>query len=48
MQIFACHAVGGIVGNLLTAIFAQASVSRFDGFTDISGGCGGELFCMQN
>lgn len=38
MQIFASHAIGGIVGNLLTAIFAQASVAHFDGTTNIPGG----------
>ncbi|KAJ4001849.1 ammonium transporter [Lentinula boryana] len=35
---FASHAIGGIVGNILTAIFAQASVAGFDGFTVIPGG----------
>ncbi|KAF6759403.1 ammonium transporter [Ephemerocybe angulata] len=38
LDIFASHAVGGIVGNLLTALFAQHSVAGFDGFTDIPGG----------
>jgi Amt family ammonium transporter len=37
-QVFASHAVGGIVGNLLTALFAQASVAKYDGFTLIAGG----------
>ncbi|KAJ2922702.1 hypothetical protein H1R20_g14395, partial [Candolleomyces eurysporus] len=37
-QIFATHGVGGIVGNLLTALFAQASVAGFDGIADIPGG----------
>lgn len=37
-QIFASHAIGGIVGNILTALFAQASVAGFDGFTVIPGG----------
>jgi len=37
-QIFAIHGVGGIIGNILTGIFAQASVARFDGFTIIRGG----------
>jgi len=38
LQIFACHGVGGIVGNLMTALFAQASVAAFDGFSVIDGG----------
>ncbi|KAF8159921.1 ammonium transporter [Crassisporium funariophilum] len=38
LDIFASHAVGGVVGNLLTAIFAQKSVAGFDGFTVIPGG----------
>jgi Amt family ammonium transporter len=38
LDIFASHAVGGIVGNLLTALFAQASVAGFDGFSEIPGG----------
>ena len=38
MQIFASHAVGGIVGNILTAFFAQASVAGADGVTVIAGG----------
>ncbi|PPQ82344.1 hypothetical protein CVT24_002315 [Panaeolus cyanescens] len=37
-DIFATHGVGGIVGNLLTALFAQASVAGFDGVTEILGG----------
>ncbi|THU82661.1 ammonium transporter [Dendrothele bispora CBS 962.96] len=38
LDVFASHAIGGIVGNILTALFAQASVAHFDGFTDIPGG----------
>ncbi|KAF7320073.1 Ammonium transporter [Mycena kentingensis (nom. inval.)] len=38
LDVFASHAVGGVVGNLLTAIFAQAKIARYDGFTDIPGG----------
>lgn len=34
---FASHAVGGVVGNLLTGLFAQASVAGADG-TIIDGG----------
>jgi ammonia channel protein AmtB len=37
-QIFASHAIGGIVGNICTAIFAQARVAAYDGFTVIPGG----------
>lgn len=29
--------MGGIIGNILTAIFAQANIAHYDG-TDISGG----------
>jgi len=38
LDVFASHAIGGIVGNILTALFAQASVAAFDGFTVIPGG----------
>jgi Amt family ammonium transporter len=38
LDIFAAHAIGGIVGNLLTGLFAQRSVAGFDGITDIPGG----------
>ncbi|KAF8885347.1 ammonium transporter [Infundibulicybe gibba] len=38
LDIFASHGVGGIIGNILTALFAQASVAGFDGFTEIKGG----------
>lgn len=38
LDIFATHGIGGIAGNLLTGIFAQASVAGFDGFTEIPGG----------
>jgi Amt family ammonium transporter len=38
LDIFASHAVGGIVGNLLTGIFAQSNVAALDGFTVIPGG----------
>jgi len=37
LDIFATHGVGGMVGNLLTGLFAQASVAGFDG-TVIPGG----------
>ncbi|PBL02719.1 ammonium transporter [Armillaria gallica] len=38
LDVFASHGIGGVVGNLLTALFAQASVAHFDGFTVIAGG----------
>jgi ammonium transporter, Amt family len=38
VQIFASHAIGGLVGNILTGFFAQASVAAFDGRTRIKGG----------
>lgn len=38
LDIFAVHTIGGIVGNVLTGIFAQASVAGFDGTTNIPGG----------
>jgi len=38
LDIFATHGVGGIVGNLLTAIFADSRVAGFDGTTVIPGG----------
>jgi len=38
LDIFAGHAIGGLVGNILTGVFAQASVAGFDGKTHIQGG----------
>lgn len=38
LDIFAVHAVGGFVGNILTAIFADRSVAALDGVTSIPGG----------
>lgn len=38
LDVFAVHAVGGIVGNMLTALFASKSVAALDGITVISGG----------
>lgn len=38
LDIFASHAIGGLVGNVLTGFFAQSSVAGFDGFTKIPGG----------
>jgi len=38
LDIFASHAVGGLVGNLLTGLFTQSSVAGFDGSLPIPGG----------
>jgi Amt family ammonium transporter len=38
LDIFASHAIGGVVGNIMTALFAQSSVAGFDGITVIPGG----------
>jgi ammonium transporter, Amt family len=37
LDIFASHAVGGVVGNILTGFFAQSSIAALDG-TVIAGG----------
>ncbi|CAO3569095.1 unnamed protein product [Mortierella alpina] len=37
-DVFAVHGVGGIVGNLLTGVFAQQWVAALDGVTVIKGG----------
>jgi Amt family ammonium transporter len=31
LQIFASHGIGGIVGNILTALFAQKAIAAYDG-----------------
>ncbi|KAG2098922.1 ammonium transporter AmtB-like domain-containing protein [Suillus discolor] len=38
LDIFASHAIGGIVGNVLTGLFAQASIASADGVVTIPGG----------
>jgi len=38
LDIFATHGIGGMVGNVLTALFADSRVAGFDGFTEIPGG----------
>ncbi|KAN0086300.1 Ammonium transporter AmtB-like domain containing protein [Tylopilus felleus] len=38
LDIFASHAIGGIVGNLLTGLFAQTSIAGADGSAPIPGG----------
>ncbi|KAI0139466.1 ammonium transporter [Hypoxylon sp. NC0597] len=38
LDIFAVHGIGGIIGNLLTGIFAADYIAALDGFTSIPGG----------
>lgn len=38
LDIFAEHAVGGLIGNILTAFFAADYIAHLDGFSVISGG----------
>ncbi|KAJ4296540.1 ammonium transporter Amt1 [Kalmusia sp. IMI 367209] len=38
LDIFAVHAVGGFVGNILTAFFAADYIAHLDGYTAIAGG----------
>ncbi|KAL7624987.1 ammonium transporter Amt1 [Parahypoxylon ruwenzoriense] len=38
LDVFAVHGIGGIVGNLLTGIFAADYIAALDGFTSIPGG----------
>lgn len=38
LDVFATHGIGGMVGNIMTGLFAQASVAAFDGFSVIPGG----------
>jgi Amt family ammonium transporter len=38
LDVFATHGIGGMIGGLMTALFAQASVAGFDGITVITGG----------
>ncbi|WVR06998.1 hypothetical protein IAU60_004037 [Kwoniella sp. DSM 27419] len=38
MDIFAVHALAGVVGVIMTGLFAQASVAANDGFSAIDGG----------
>ncbi|CED83532.1 ammonium transporter [Phaffia rhodozyma] len=38
LDVFAGHGLGGIAGNLMTALFAQASIASLDGFSEIPGG----------
>ena len=38
LDIFAIHGVGGLVGDLLTGLFAADYIAHLDGFTEIPGG----------
>ncbi|EJD44682.1 ammonium transporter [Auricularia subglabra TFB-10046 SS5] len=38
LDIFASHAVGGVIGNLMTGLFAQKRIAFYDGITEIDGG----------
>ena len=38
MDIFAVHALAGVVGVIMTGLFAQSSVAANDGYLDIPGG----------
>ena len=38
LDIFAVHAVGGVVGNLCTGAFAADYIAHLDGYTEIPGG----------
>ena len=38
LDIFAEHAIGGLIGNILTAFFAADYIAHLDGFTEIPGG----------
>ncbi|CAD6503515.1 BgTH12-03177 [Blumeria graminis f. sp. triticale] len=38
LDIFAEHAVGGFIGNILTAFFASRKIAHLDGYSQISGG----------
>jgi ammonia channel protein AmtB len=35
---FATHCVGGILGTIMTGLFARKEVAAYDGFSDITGG----------
>jgi Amt family ammonium transporter len=38
LDIFAEHAIGGLIGNILTAFFAADYIAHLDGFSEIPGG----------
>lgn len=35
---FALHGIGGLIGSILTGLFADSRVAGFDGYTEITGG----------
>lgn len=38
LDIFSIHCIGGLVGNLLTGLFAADYIAHLDGTTEIAGG----------
>lgn len=38
LDVFASHAIGGMIGGIMTALFAEARVAGLDGTTVIAGG----------
>ncbi|KDN34762.1 hypothetical protein RSAG8_12171, partial [Rhizoctonia solani AG-8 WAC10335] len=38
LDVFACHGVGGMVGNILTGLFAQVSIAGLDAIPQTTGG----------
>ncbi|EEB93901.1 hypothetical protein MPER_07379 [Moniliophthora perniciosa FA553] len=38
LDIFASHGIGGIVGNILTGLFAEKGIAALDGLAAIDGG----------
>ena len=38
LDVFASHGIGGMIGDVMTGLFAQASVAFLDGVTEIPGG----------
>ncbi|KAF9254507.1 ammonium transporter [Marasmius fiardii PR-910] len=38
LDIFASHAIGGVIGNILTGLFAEADIAALDGSSVIDGG----------
>ncbi|CAO3677187.1 unnamed protein product [Rhizopus stolonifer] len=38
LDVFAVHGIGGVVGGILTGVFAESSIAAFDGSTEIMGG----------
>lgn len=38
LDVFATHAIGGLIGGIMTGLLAEARVAAFDGATEIDGG----------